>query len=221
MDIISYLLGKNSGGGGGGSTSKYFQPTITAGSSSNAAPTAVLSMVKTIPENTIVEGYSLSYSFKYYQGETIPLLDTSNVTDMSYMFRYANNLRTIPLLDTSRVTTMASMFQNCSNLIEIPLLNTAEVIYMGTMFNGCTRLETIPILNTSKATTIGNMFVGCGSLTDNSLDNILQMCINAISYTGAKTLAVVGLTSTYYSAERIQALPHYQDFINAGWTIGY
>ena len=57
------------------------------------------------------------------------------------------------------------------------------------------------------------------SLTNESLDNILQFCITSKIENG--TLKYLGLTSNYYPATTIQSLPHYQDFINAGWTIGY
>ena len=64
------------------------------------------------------------------------------------------------------------------------------------------------------------MFFYCFSLSDTSLDNILQMCINATSYTATKTLNHIGIYLDTYPASRIQALPHYQDFLDAGWTIG-
>ena len=152
---------------------------------------------------------------------TIPLLDTSSVTNMGNMFYYCSNLTTIPLLDTSKVTSMAGMFYYCSNLTSIPQLNTSSVTSMIQMFQYCSNLTTIPLLDTSSVTNMGNMFQHASNLSDTSLDNILQMCISAVSYTGTKTLARLGLTATYYPASRIQALPHYQDFIDAGWTIGY
>ena len=80
-------------------------------------------------------------------------------------------------------------------------------------------MENIPLLNAASATNMDYMFVGCEKLTDTSLDNILQMCISATNYTGTKTLAQLSINdATVYPASRIQALPHYQDFINAGWT---
>ena len=112
-----------------------------------------------------------------------------------------------------------SFFYYCENLVEAPLFDTSGVINMITMFQGCTLLSTIPIYNTSSVENMNSMFAFCGNLTDTSLDNILQMCINAISYTGTKTLSTLGVITEYYPTSRIEALPHYQDFINAGWTI--
>jgi surface protein len=153
---------------------------------------------------------------------TIPLLNTSRVTNMVSMFSSCRKLTTIPLLDTSSVTTMSSMFLNCSSLATIPLLDTSNVTNMYDIFHGCTNLTTVPLLNTSSVTgNMNNMFAQCSKLSNESLDNILQMCINATAYTGTKTLYFLGLRSSYYSVSKIQALPHYQDFIDAGWTIGY
>jgi surface protein len=39
--------------------------------------------------------------------------NTSNVTNMDYMFFYCTELTSIPLFDTRNVTTMAGMFYNC------------------------------------------------------------------------------------------------------------
>ena len=148
-------------------------------------------------------------------------LDTSNVTDMRNMFYNCTELTTIPLIDTSNVTDMRNMFTGCTALTVIPLLNTSSVTNMAYMFNDCVSLATIPLMNTSNINNMDFMFNGCIALTDVSLDNILQMCINATNYTGVKKLYNLGFRNTDYSVNKIQALTHYQDFINAGWEIGY
>lgn len=177
---------------------------------------------------------------------TVPLFDTSKVTNMEQVFTYCYQLTSIPLFNTSNVTNMYSMFKGCKNLTTVPLLNTSNVTSMGSMFSGCSSLKSVPLFDTSNVTNMGDMFGGCSKLTDiplfntskvtgfyafinndtkkltdESLDNILQMCINATSYTGTKTLYQLGFRSNPYPTTKIQALPHYQDFIDAGWTIGY
>lgn len=146
----------------------------------------------------------------------------SSATSLSYKFSNNYNLMFMPLVDTSLVTNMGGMFNNCYSLISIPLLDTSSVTNMKNMFQACRGLHTIPLLDTSSVTNMQSMFDNCQSLTDNSLDNILQMCVNATSYTETKTLSYLGIRSNYlYPVSRIQALPHYQDFLDAGWTIGY
>ena len=166
---------------------------------------------------------SLSYKFSNnYNLIFMPLVATSLVTNMENMFNNCYSLISIPLLDTSSVTNMGFMCSNCKSLKSFPLLDTSSVTNMQYMFQACDGLHTIPLLDTSSVTNMQGMFNTCQRLTDNSLDNILQMCINATSYIGTKTLSYLGIRSYYgYPVSRIQALPHYQDFLDAEWTIGY
>ena len=150
---------------------------------------------------------------------TIPELNTSNVTSMSGMFYYCKNLTTIPLLDTSNVTSMNQMFSGCTNLTTIPELNTSNVTNMAYMFEYCKNLTTIPELNTSNVTKMNQMFNDCPNLTDDSLNIIMQMCTNAVKITSNKTLKYIGLTQA--QATTCQSLSNYQAFTNAGWTTGY
>lgn len=154
---------------------------------------------KKLPNNLVIQNNSLQHAF--YQ-----LLV----------------LEEMPDLDTSNVTTMSGAFWACQSLITVKPYNTVNVKNFGNCFRDCTNLENVPVLNTSKITNMSDMFNSVPKLTDQSLDNILQMCINATSWTNpTKTLYLLGLRSSDYPASRIQALPHYQDFISAGWTIGY
>ena len=160
-----------------------------------------------------------------YSLKETPQLNTSNVTDMSQMFYACYSFKNVALLNTTNVTNMNSMFFNCYPLEKIPQFDTKNVTNMSSMFGSCNSLEELPLLDTSSVTDMSSMFSGCVSLNDTSLDNILQMCINAVSYAGTKTLKALGfqysVMTSKYPVSRIQALPHYQDFINAGWTIGY
>lgn len=117
------------------------------------------------------------------------------------------------------VTSLNYAFAKCSLLTKIPIFDTSKITTMTHIFDSCSKLEEVPIFNTSKLTTMQDAFKSCGYLTNDSLNNIMQMCINATSYTGTKTLANIGLTST--QATTCQGLSNYQDFINAGWTTGY
>ena len=94
---------------------------------------------------------SAYYLFFGYEGtsvdDVIKYDDTSNVTNMSYMFGNCKSLTTIPLLDTSNVTDMSNMFRICSNLTTIPELNTSNVTNMNNMFDRCTNIEQIHMTN--------------------------------------------------------------------------
>ena len=120
------------------------------------------SVVKYLDTSNVTDMYYMFSNCKNLI--TIPQLDTSNVTNMNSMFYYCDNLLTIPQLDTSNVTNMSSMFYYCSKLVTIPQLNTSKVTNMGYMFNSCSNLITIPQLDTSKVTNMGGMFSSCTKL---------------------------------------------------------
>ena len=150
----------------------------------------------------------------------MPLVDTSNATNVTYMFNSCIYLIEVPSLDFSNVTDATNIFYNCQNLETVSSINFSKANNLLYAFYSCTNLKNVGEITIKSTSDIRGMFNGCNSLTDESLDNILQMCITATElYT--KTLVNIGFNSTYYPSSRIQALPHYQDFIDAGWTIGY
>lgn len=145
------------------------------------------------------KGYFTGGSTSYSQANLLkyfPLIDASNVTDMHYAFASNYYVETIAQIDTSNVTDMSNMFKNCGSLVYVP------------------------ILNTSNAMSMGGMFSKCNLLSSEALDNVLQMCINATNITSEnKTLRYLGLLdSTDFPISRFENLPHWQDFLNAGWS---
>ena len=182
----------------GGGSSDYFNDFIN---SSGESGTGLARLVKNIPNDITIQTNTLSYCFKG-----------------------ATALRKVPLFDMSNVQYANSMFYSCQTLTSIPAYNTSSLINAREMFYMCVNLTTIPVFNfasISGTNSLTDIFGSCRAFTDTSLDNVLQSCITAVSYTGTKTLAKLGFNSSSYAASRIEALPHYQDFINAGWTIGY
>lgn len=124
------------------------------------------------------------------------------------------------------ITSLRYAFENMHNLVTAPALNTSTIINMSYMFSGCNKLENLPVYDTSGLSTtqyaMEYMISSSNNkLTDTSLDNLLQMCINAPSNMPGRNLARVGLNSAYYSSAKIQSLPHYSDFVAANWSIGY
>ena len=151
--------------------------------------------------------------------EQFSIINTDNVTNMRNMFNNCIKLTSISLPNTPKLQNASQMFFNCSSLTTITQLDTSKVTQATQMFQGCTSLVTIPQLDISAVTNsyyIQNMFNSCNSLSDESLNNILAMCINA----GVKsTLAYIGLSQT--QATTCQTLSNWQDFVDAGWTTGY
>lgn len=197
MDVTSYLLGKNASGGGGGGSEEYFVDSITRNSSNQIRGQGLL--LKKVPPFTL----------------------GSNVTELNYFYANCFNLEEAPLIDTSNIVNMNNMHYCNSSLISLPNYNTSNVTNFNSFANSCEKLENVPVYDWSSATVLLQIFRYCPALTDQSLDNILQSAISATSYTGTKTFySLIGTDYLkIYPAERIQALPHYQAFLDAGWTL--
>lgn len=118
-------------------------------------------------ENAIMETSITSKTFAIASYlKKIPLIDTSNTTNMASAFLNGSNLESIPPLDTSKVITMYAMVKNCNQLSEFPQLNTSKLIYANEMFSGCTSLTKIPLLDFGEVKRVDSMFQNCISLTD-------------------------------------------------------
>lgn len=133
----------------------------------------------------IIAGKSLAFAFmngfKIDKITGLEMLDTSNVTDMSYMFyscgRYSQ-VFTLDLgnnFDTSNVTNMSYMFYSCGNESAVFTLdlgekfdtsNVTDMHYMFSSCGVCSQVFTLDLgdkFNTSKVTDMKEMFRSCGS----------------------------------------------------------
>ena len=98
-------------------------------------------------------------------------LNTSEVTDMQYMFQECSKLTSVDVshFNTSKVTRMYSMFSECRGLTSLDLssFNTSTVTDMRDRFYNSSNLRTIYVgsgWSTAAVTYSSNMFTGCTSL---------------------------------------------------------
>ena len=137
------------------------------------------------PSNTMA--YQLYYN--YTKLVYAPNIDTSNVTNMGYMFSNCSSLKTVPLFNTSNVNSMCYMFYDCKSLTSVPLFNTSNVNSMSYMFYYCESLTSVPLFNTSNVNDMGYMFSFCKSLTSilemdtSNVTNFKSMFYNCTSLT--------------------------------------
>ncbi len=98
--------------------------------------------------------------------------NTSNVTNMSYMFANCvrlTNIKALTTWDISNVTDMSYMFCRCYNLTNIDALinwDTANVTNMSYMFANCSSLVSLDLSDwdTSNVADAAFMFNGCSNL---------------------------------------------------------
>lgn len=173
-------------------------------------------------------------SFYNYSGteldEEIANLDTSNITNMNYMFYQCSKLTTLDLssFNTSNVNNMSNMFNNCQKLSNISKLNASKVNSVINFAYNCKSLTDfggLENLGQAYSTTQSANYSyykldlsSCTALTEQSLINTLNGLYD-IKTKGCKPQQVV-LGSTNLakltSEEGQQALQKAQQF---GWTL--
>lgn len=110
--------------------------------------------------------------------EGLENLNTSEVTDMQYMFNGCRSLTALNLktFNTEKVTGMASMFTSCQKLTTLDLssFNTEAVTTMQAMFQSCSSLETVNIssFSTPLVTDMSYMFASCNALKSIDLTHL-------------------------------------------------
>lgn len=100
--------------------------------------------------------------------------NTTGITNMYKMFNNCSALTTVPLFDTTDVTDMSYMFFAISGsaLTTVPLFNTSKVTNMDWMFNGCANVQSGALALYQQASTQANpptnhnlTFYNCGNNT--------------------------------------------------------
>ena len=112
-------------------------------------------------------------SFMFYgcglQGLELNGFDTSKVTNMGSMFEYCRSLESLDVsgFDTSNVTDMSEMFSGCVlTSIDLSRFETSKVTNMTCMFDDCENLKSLDLssFDTSNVTEMGCMFENCNQL---------------------------------------------------------
>ena len=90
-----------------------------------------------------------------------------NSSDLFYNFSKLTEIENVNLLDTSNVTDMSYMFENCSSLtiLDVSNFDTSNVTNMSYMFKNCSKLTSLDFRNATfdKVTSYNNMFYGTSS----------------------------------------------------------
>ena len=148
-----------------------------------------------------------SWWFSGFKGLTtithLEYLNTSQVTNMQYMFQDCESLEALDLstFNTENVTNMYGMFQSCTSLKSLNLssFNTSKVTLMGYMFSYCESLTALDLscFNTENVKDYEYMFHSCKSLTalDLSSFNSKEILNTSCMFTGCIALKTIDLSS--------------------------
>ena len=176
------------------------------------------SIKKVVIEDTITfeNNASLAHLFDGWiflvEIDGLDKFDTSNVTDMSYMFFESCYLATLDVskFNTGNVTDMSYMFGGRSRYgyltgmervttIDVSNFDTSNVTDMSYMFGGCRALTTIDVSNfdTSKVTYMSGMFSGCSALTTIDVSNFDTSKVTYMSsmFSGCNSLTTIDVSN--------------------------
>lgn len=166
-------------------------------------------------------------SYMFYRFSNVDYIDlseinTSNVTNMSFMFRDCEKATSIDVsnFDTASVTNMNGMFYNCNSLqyLNVGNFQTENVTNMASMFAYCVNLDNLYVSNfdTSNVTNMQSMFYNCGKLSEidistfdttkvTNMDNMFAGCAS-ISSLDISNFNLSTLTSANYMFENMSSL---------------
>ena len=182
-------------------------------------------MIKKLQPINIENATSISYLFSQFKGNEIDVSDwnTSNVTDMKYLFNRCSNLTEINVsnFDTSKVTNMSYMFAYCTNLknLDVKNFNTSNVKDMGYMFASYGG-ESLDLTNfdTTNTTNMRYMFSGASKLTSIDLSSfnvekvtsfeIMFMSCRGLTSLDLSNFVTTSLTNTYQMFSNCTNLTH-------------
>lgn len=169
-----------------------------------------LAMIKTVVFDPSFKDARLkdcSWWFSGFKGLTtitnLEYLNTSQVTNMQYMFSNCESLEALDLstFNTENVTNMSNMFYYCKSLKSLNLssFNTSKVNYMGSMFHDCESLTALNLssFNTENISDYEYMFHCCKSLTalDLSSFNSKEILNTSSMFTGCIALKTIDISS--------------------------
>lgn len=164
-----------------------------------------------------------------FMGSTLTELDlcnfdTSNVTNMSNMFRECSKLTSLDLssFNTSNVTSMMAMFENCTSLTSLNICNfdTRNVTDMQYMFDNCSKLKSLNISNfdTGNVEFMSGMFsnLNVSTLNLSSFDtrNVTRMqfmfknCLKltSLDLSSFNTSNVIDMQEMFYGCSNVTSL---------------
>ncbi|MBQ8444164.1 MAG: BspA family leucine-rich repeat surface protein, partial [Clostridia bacterium] len=136
-------------------------------------------------------------------------LNSSNVTNMGYMFNGCTSLANLDLsnFSTDSAVNMDGMFKNCQVLTSIDLssFNTANVNSMYEMFRACYGLVELDCssFDTSKVTQMAHMFSYCTSLAKCDVSSFTATKVTGTAYMFWNDSALESLDLSNFGASEV------------------
>ena len=150
--------------------------------------------------------------FKLTSIENLTLLDTSNVTNMRYMFYDCTKLKNLDLstFNTINATDMGFMFAGCPDVASFDLseFDTTNVTDTSSMFSGCYGLTSLDLsgFDTTNVTDMSFMFEGCSVLTNLDLSTFNTTNVTDMHYMFSGCSGLTNLNVSTFNTTNVTAM---------------
>ena len=162
----------------------------------------------------------------------INYLNTSEVTNMAYMFHGCWGLASVDLsnFNTAKVTDMKAMFMECSHLTSLDLssFNTENVTNMASMFDASYKIESLDVssFNTAKVTNMNGMFLDCNSLLNLDVSNFNTAKVTDMSWMFSGCTELTSLDLSNFNTTKVTDMNNMFShdgemitiYVDEGWT---
>lgn len=146
--------------------------------------------------------------------DKLSYLDTSDTTNMSYMFNSMPNLAQLDLssFQTSSVTNMSYMFNSMAKIdkLDVSSFQTSNVTNMSYMFSSMAKIDKLDLssFQTSKVTTMNRMFANSSNLVSLNMSNFDMGSVQNKSelFLNDTKLKEIGLNSTFAHSSNVYSL---------------
>lgn len=190
MDVVSYLLGKNSGGGSaptlqdknvtittnGSSTvtaDSGYTGLGTVGITTNVQPnletlteTITTNGTTTYTPSTGKDGFSSVSITTNVSGGGVSEYFTSTISNGGYNRPgFVDSIKKLPSFSASG-KSLSNAFTTAKNLETIGEINSTGVNDISNMFQGCEKLKSVPNFDTSLVTNMQSVFIDCFELEE-------------------------------------------------------
>lgn len=164
-----------------------------------------------------VENMSMMFGGTPFKTIDVTNLDTSNVTDMSYMFDKCIDLEYLDLssFDTSKVESMQGMFRACHSLtgVDFSSFDTSNVYTMESMFEQCYSFKQLDLsmFKADNISTMEKMFnmKPAERTNSNPYKHVVhngKPSLEVIDISGMKFTGSVDMTGTFYNNDKLTTI---------------
>ena len=166
---------------------------------------------------TVVDSIQPSTMQQWFRGcselseiKGLSLLNTSNVKNMSSMFRGCGSLTSLDVskFATGNVTNMSGMFGQCGSLTSLNLskFDTSSVTNMSEMFFACGSLKSLDLskFDTANVTDMSRMFQECWRLTSLDLSKFDTSSVTNMGYMFQECRGLTSLNLSKFDTAKVR-----------------